>query len=339
MTRREPSRAPALTDVARLAGVSHQTVSRVLNGHPAVREQTRLRVRAAIAELGYRPNTAARALARGSSRTIGVIAQRSTLFGPASTLAGLQEAASEADFDLTITSLATLDRSTVASAAENHLSQQVAGIIVIAPVESANDAIDALPKDLPVVTVDGDPNRPAGLVTIDQAGGAGLAVRHLLAAGHQSVWHIAGPDGWFDSAGREQGWRAALAAGGAEIPPTMKGDWSPVAGYHAGQTLARIPDVTAVFAANDQLALGAMKAFREAGRSVPGDISLVGFDDIVEAAYFSPPLTTIRPDFGELGQRALAALVHQIDHGESPEPPASLLPALVQRDSVSAPRS
>lgn len=291
-----------------------------------------------MAELGYRPNHAARALARGSSRTIGVVTQGSNLFGPASVLAGFQVAAADANFSVAVASLPTLNGQTLVSAVEGHLAQQVAGIVVIAPVESANDALELLPEDLPVVAIDGDPNRPTGLVTIDQVGGAGLATQHLLEAGHRTVWHISGPPGWFDSAGRESGWRAALGAGGREVPPVLHADWSLASGYRAGQTLAKIPELSAIFAANDHLAFGAMKALREAKRVVPDDVSVVGFDDIAEAAYIAPALTTIRPDFAELGRRALAMLVDQIDHGKTPQTYTPLMPSLVERDSVAPPR-
>src|SRR4051812_228190 len=139
------SRSPAMTDVARLAGVSHQTVSRVLNDHPNVKEQTRLRVRAAIAELGYRPNRAARALVTGRSQLIGVVAQNSVLYGPASLLAAFEQAAAEAGFPVSVGSVGRLDRESIAGAVERHLDQRVAGLVVIAPVASADDALAGMP--------------------------------------------------------------------------------------------------------------------------------------------------------------------------------------------------
>lgn len=339
MTAREEAlRAPSIMDVARLAGVSHQTVSRVMNQHPNVRPQTRLRVQAAMTELGYRPNVAARALVTGTSRVVGVITQNTTLYGPASTLAAFEMAAAEKGFAVTVGSVAHLDHESIAAAVERHLAQRVAGIVVIAPVESANEALDHLRDDLPSVAIDGDPRRTHGLATIDQEEGGRLATRHLLDAGHATVWHIAGPSDWFDSAGRLRGWRDTLAAAGAAMPPIIPADWSPASGYRAGQTLARIPDVTAVFAANDHLALGAMKALREAGRDVPGDISLVGFDDIVEASYFTPPLTTIRPNFAQLGRAALGLLIDQIEAGRSLPALAPLRPELIERETVASPR-
>ena len=331
------ARSPAMTDVARLAGVSHQTVSRVLNDHPNVREQTRLRVRAAIAELGYRPNRAARALVTGRSQLLGVVAQNSTLYGPASLLAAFEQAAAEAGFAVSVGSVGRLDRESIRGAVERHLDQRVAGLVVIAPVASADDALDEMPAGVPLVTIDGDPRRKHALVTVDQAAGARAATEHLLAAGHPTVWHVSGPPDWYDAAWRVEGWRAALQAAGAEIPPLVKADWSAASGYAAGQMLARMPEVTAVFTANDHQALGLLRAFSERGRRVPQDVSVVGFDDVPEAAFFIPPLTTIRPDFAAVARAGLDLLLGQIAGESTPPGRITIAPALVSRESVSAP--
>ncbi|RLV47753.1 LacI family DNA-binding transcriptional regulator [Nocardioides mangrovicus] len=326
-----------MTDVARLAGVSHQTVSRVLNAHPNVAETTRLRVQAAMNELGYRPNRAARALVTGASQTIGVVTQATPLFGPVRLRTALELAASEAGFDVSTASIRGVDRSSVEAAVERHLAQRVDGIVVIVPVVSAQEALDGVRGDVPVVAIDGDPSRPSGLVTVDQAEGARLATQHLLDAGHRTVWHVSGPPDWFDSAGRAAGWRETLDAAGREVPPVIAADWTPEAGYRAGQMLARMPEVTAVFAANDHLALGITKALRDQGLDVPDRISLVGFDDIPEAGFLSPPLTTVRPDFDAVAHQALQAILGWRDHGGAPAAEA-VPPTLVQRDSVAAPR-
>jgi DNA-binding LacI/PurR family transcriptional regulator len=327
-------REPAMTDVARLAGVSHQTVSRVLNDHPNVREQTRLRVRAAIAELGYRPNRAARALVTGRSQVIGMVTLNSTLYGPSMLLAAFEQVAGEAGFAVSVASVGRLDRTSIAGAVERHLGQQVAGLVVIAPVASAGEALDHMPPDLPLVTVDGDPQRSHALVTVDQVAGARAATRLLLDAGHRTVWHVAGPADWYDAAGRIDGWRQALTEAGAEIPPPVPADWSAAAGYAAGQMLARMPEVTAVFAANDPLALGLLRALHERGRRVPQEVSVVGFDDVPEAAYFIPPLTTVRPDFEAVARAGLDLLLAQVSGGADGPGRVVLEPALVIRDSV-----
>ncbi|GAA3663069.1 LacI family transcriptional regulator [Lentzea atacamensis] len=331
------TRDPAMTDVARLAGVSHQTVSRVLNDHPNVREQTRLRVRAAIKELGYRPNRAARALVTGKTQLIGVVAQNSTLYGPASLLSAFEEAAGEAGFAVSVGRVKVLDRESIAAAVERHRDQRVAGIVVIAPNSSAADALADVPAELPLVTVDGDPERATPLVTVDQGVGAYDATTHLLDAGHQTVWHVSGPTDWFDAAGRVQGWRRALELHDREVPPVMAADWSASSGYKAGQMLARMPEVTAVFASNDHLALGVLRAMHERGRRVPHDVSVVGFDDVPEAAYFIPPLTTVRPDFAAVARETLGLLLEQVSEGESARPRRTIAPVLVQRESVAPP--
>ncbi|MFG1839701.1 LacI family DNA-binding transcriptional regulator [Micromonospora sp. NPDC049175] len=327
-----------MTDVARLAGVSHQTVSRVLNGHPNVREQTRLRVRAAIAELGYRPNGAARALVTGRSQVIGVVAQNTTLYGPASMLAALEQTAAEEGFAVSVGSVRNLDHRSISAAVERHLSHRVAGIVVIAPVESAGEALEHLPQDVPLVTVDGDPSRPVPLVTVDQVAGARAATQHLLDAGHRTVWHVSGPFDWFDSVGRIDGWREALLAAGVDPPPLMPGDWSAASGYRCGQMLARMPEVTAVFTSNDHLALGVLRALHEFGRRVPHDISVVGFDDVPEAAYFIPPLTTVRPDFDAVARASLQMLLTQIESGTGGALRKTIAPTLVARGSVAPPQ-
>jgi DNA-binding LacI/PurR family transcriptional regulator len=327
-----------MTDVAKLAGVSHQTVSRVLNDHPNVREQTRMRVHAAIAELGYRPNRAARVLVTGTSHVIGVVSQSSTLYGPAATLTALAETALRHGFTVNVESVRALDHQPISDAIGRHLDQRVAGLVVIAPVESANDALDDLPDDIPLVSIDGDPKRTTELVTVDQEAGAYAATKHLLAAGHKTVWHVSGPDSWFDSQGRLAGWHRALTEAGAEIPPVMPADWFAASGYRAGQILARMADVTAVFAANDHLALGILRALNERGRRVPEDISVVGFDDVPEAAYYIPPLTTVRPDFDAVAAASIDLLLAQIRSGHRLGDRRILTPTLVMRDSVAPPR-
>jgi DNA-binding LacI/PurR family transcriptional regulator len=330
-------RPPAMTDVARAAGVSHQTVSRVLNAHPSVRKQTRLRVIAAMNDLGYRPNRAARALATGRSQVLGVVALNSTLYGPASLLAAFGQKADEAGLAVAVATVRELDRESITNAVERHLDQRVAGIVVIAPMESASAAIDGIDTDLPLVAIDGNPDSHTGLVTVDQARGASLATQCLLDAGHATVWHVSGPANWFDSRGRIDGWRETLIAAGADVPPVLPADWTPASGHAAGQMLARMPEVTAIFAANDHLALGIMAAMRERGRRIPDDVSIVGFDDIPEAAYFVPPLTTIRPNFDEVARASLDMLLEQIRTGRRSAQIRTIAPELIRRSSVGSP--
>ncbi|HWG63957.1 MAG TPA: LacI family DNA-binding transcriptional regulator [Streptosporangiaceae bacterium] len=306
-----------MTDVAQLAGVSHQTVSRVLNDHPNVRPQTRQLVLEAITELGYRRNAAARSLVTRRTQTLGVISFDSTLYGPASMLYGIERAAQDCYF-VTIASLPALDRRSVMDAVARFAGQGVEGIIVIAPQVSAVEALRDCPADLPLVAVGCGTHAPLTSVAVDNAAGAAMATRYLLGLGHRTVHHIRGPESWLDSRERAAGWRQALGEAGAPEPATLAGDWSSASGYQIGQRIAADTEVSAVFCANDHMALGMLRALAEGGRRVPEDISVVGFDDIPESAYFLPPLTTVRQDFGELGSRALAALVRLIRSEDGP---------------------
>lgn len=305
-----------MTDVARLAGVSHQTVSRVLNNHPNVRALTRDRVLAAIAELAYRPNAAARSLVTRRTNTLGVISFDTALYGPASLLYGIERAAHD-DYFVSVASLAALNRRSVLEAVERLLGQGVDGIIVIAPQTSAVTALSHVPAGVPLVAVGCGTGAPLASVAIDNAAGAARATSYLLELGHANVQHVAGPGSWLDARERVGGWRRALRAAGVTPPALLTGDWSARSGYEIGHKLAALPSMTAVFCANDAMALGVIRALAEHGRAVPDDVSVVGFDDVPEAGYYLPPLTTVRQDFGEVGRRAVAALVSRMSDGDA----------------------
>ncbi|MEU7424743.1 LacI family DNA-binding transcriptional regulator [Streptomyces sp. NPDC040750] len=340
-----PRRAPTMADVAQRAGVSHQTVSRVLSDHPNVRESTRAEVLRAIEELGYRRNSSARALVTRRTLTLGVVACNPTLFGPASTLFGVEEAARDEGY---MVSAVTLRRYSAGALKEaiDHLSGWGAeGIVVIVPHRAAVEALAELRLPFPVVTVEGGHSLPLPSVSVDQELGARLLTGHLLAAGHSTVWHVAGPSDWLEAEARVQGWRGALEEAGAQVPPPLVGDWTPLSGYRAGQELAgrvvasgtgrRTPEVSAVFVANDQMALGVLRAFREAGLSVPGQVAIAGFDDIPEAEFFTPPLTTVRQDFVAVGQASIRMLVGRLESGTAPEPERLVIePRLIVRGST-----
>lgn len=333
-----PQRPANMGDVARLAGVSHQTVSRVLNEAVNVSPATRKRVLAAMKKLDYRPNPAAKSLVTGHSRSLGVVSFNTTLFGPASTLAGIEQAAREVHYSVTMASLEAVDRRSVIDAIERLRDQRVAGIAVVAPTVATQEALQSVPIRTPLVAVEGDPYLDIPVVAVDQLLGAREVTQHLLELGHRSIWHVRGPEHWLEATGRFHGWQEALKEAGVTPPKTVPaGDWSPASGYEAGLALAERTDVTAVFVANDQMAIGVLRALREAGRKVPGDVSVVGFDDIPEAAYLTPPLTTVRQPFDEVGRRCVRLLLDQIEAGERIQRREIVRPQLITRQSSAAP--
>ena len=330
-------RTAVMADVAKLAGVSHQTVSRVINDSTQVRPETKQRVLAAMRQLDYRPNPAARALVTGRSGTLGVVSFDTTLYGPASTLFAIEQAAHAAGYFITIVSLLVLDRTSVLGAVDRLRVQGVDGILVITPQEGAADALVNLPAGVPLVAVEAGRPNSVPLVAVDQFAGAVSATRLLLDLGHRTVSHLAGPRDFLEAQQRLDGWRATLEAAGAEVPPVLVGDWSPRSGYRIGQQLAEDPDVTAVFVANDQMALGVLRAMHERGREIPGELSVVGFDDIPEAQYFTPPLTTVRQDFSEMGRSSLRLLLELMQDTGQPPQRLTIAPELVVRRSTAPP--
>jgi DNA-binding LacI/PurR family transcriptional regulator len=330
------ARLPRLEDVAERAGVSHQTVSRVINNHPNVSKATRERVEAAIAELGYRRNTAARSLVTRRSQTIGVLASELSQFGPANTLLGVEQAARNAGYFVSIAALKSVSREAIFDAVRYFMDQSVDGIVVSVPHSETLLALAELKVDVPVVAVGSLGNDAVSGAMVDQTRGAELAVGHLIELGHRRIGHIAGPQDWIDGVARAEAWRAALLSAGLEDDLLMSGDWSAGSGYQLGKKLAAERSATAIFVANDQMALGLLRAFNEAGVRVPDDVSVVGFDDQPESAYFTPPLTTVRQDFEELGRRCIDLMLTAIEDGDSAGSTV-VAPELVVRQSTSAP--
>jgi DNA-binding LacI/PurR family transcriptional regulator len=299
---------PNMYDVAARAGVSHQTVSRVLNGFEGIRPGTRDRVLAAIRELGYRRNLAARTLVTSRTRAIGVLTPATADFGPVSSLHAIERAVREAGYQPLITST-PLDGDAVRESLGFLLDQSIEALVVIAPYRVVHDALDELADPPPVVTLQtGD---PADGVAVDQAAGARLAARHLVELGHRAIQQLVGPDDFVEAAVRREAAAAALAEAGAAALPELHGDWTADSGYAAAAFLA--PSATAVLCGNDQMALGLIHALADRGLRVPEEISVVGFDDIPESAHSLPPLTTVHQDFEEVGRRAVARLMALLD--------------------------
>lgn len=332
VTAGSPRRPVVMGDVAAMAGVSQMTVSRVINDRSGVRDETRTRVLRAMQALDYRPNVAARTLVTGRSKTLGVVSFDTTLYGPASTLFGIEVAARAAGYFVSIATLASLDRRALGDAVERLREQAVDGVIVIAPHDATVEGLRDLAVDVPLVAVEGGVGGGAPVVAVDQYTGAARATSHLLSLGHETVWHISGPVAWLEARARERAWRETLSAAGCRIPEVLVGDWSARSGYAHGKALVAADDATAVFVANDHMALGLLRALHEAGLRVPADLSVVGFDDVPEAAYFSPPLTTVRQDFAEVGRRAMRQLLDQLEGRERPAD-AVIEPDLVLRES------
>lgn len=313
-------RRPGILDVASRAGVSHQTVSRVLNDHPNVSARTRAKVEAAIAELGYRRNSVARALVTRRTGSIGVVTEDSPLHGPTMTLIAVENAARSSGMYVSVATVTQWDVDSVRSSLEHFLDQGVDGAVVIASHDDAVRAVEGFAHEqLPVVML-GPSDLSGGVYTaaVNQYAGGRMATRHLLELGHTDVLHVAGPESWLDARSRSRGWRDAMRQAGITPREPIPGDWRASTGYRIGQELVakartageELP--TGVFAANDQLALGLLHAFAEAGVSVPRDVSVIGFDDVEGSAHFFPPLTTITPDFTELGRRCLDQMVAAI---------------------------
>lgn len=313
------ARPPGMMAVARLAGVSHQTVSRVLNTPEAVRPATRERVVAAMRELGYSRNLAARALVTQQTALLGVVWTGAAYFGPSSTVGGIEVAARAAGYSTLVGALETYDEGEVRALFRTFRDRGVEGIAVVAPRERVAQLAREYAAGIPVVLVADDDSDPSlSTVAVDQELGGRLATEHMLERGCRRVLHLAGPQDWFDARARARGWRAALVSTGLEVPEMVEGDWSPESGYEAGRALAESGDLPdGVFCGNDAMAVGLVAALRDAGVDVPGRVSVVGFDDLAGVAFFAPPLTTVAQPFAELGAKALEVLVDAIAGAEA----------------------
>jgi DNA-binding LacI/PurR family transcriptional regulator len=328
------NRQPSMADVALHAGVSAQTVSRALRGSPNVNPETKRRVLAAVDELGYRFNNAAKTLSSGRSFSLGlVLLQTGGYYSRSAVTAGVEAAAGQAGYSVSIATIADLDTALMERSLSKLADQGVDGIIIAVPLISVTQKMEDITRDIPTVTVDGSRTAGARVLGIDQLEAGRVATQHLLDLGHRQIWHVSGPDEWIEARQRREGWQQCLAEAGIDAPPPLEGDWSPESGYRQGQIISMIPDVTAVFVASDEMAFGVVRALRERGRSVPGDVSIVSVDDIDLAAYCYPPLTTVRQDFYRSGAAAVTLLLEGDDG-------ANAAPATLSvRESTAPPRA
>ena len=333
-----------IKDVARAAGVSTQTVSRVLNNRSDVSIETRERVQEIIDTLGYSPNVIARNLSRGRSSTIGVIGYGLDYYGTSSVISGIEGKINDLGFSLTLSLIDRFDPSRVQNIISDLLSRRVEGIIWAVP--AIMEYIDWLAEKFsaiqtPVVYINKNHTDSDFVSSLDNRLGGKLAAEHLIEQGYRRIGIITGPKGWWEANERLAGWREAVSnAGYSDIDDLIvEGDWNPPSGNAGLQTLLdRDPEVDAVFISNDQMALGTVQAARRLGLNIPQDLGIVGFDDIPEAAYFFPSLTTIRQEARELGAMAvdqMNAIIQANQKRETIDPYISWLkPRLIVRHSA-----
>jgi DNA-binding LacI/PurR family transcriptional regulator len=336
MAAKQTPRPAVIADVAKLAGVSVPTVSRVLTGAARVRPEKERRVLDAIAQLNYRPSATARALASRQSHTIAIIAGNTSQYGYAETIRGVEEEARADGYTVTITVVETTDPEEVERAVALVLDQSPAGVVVLKFDPPGVAVLARLPRDIPIVAVSGVRSRDVPQAVLDESRAAEALTEHLLALGHHTVHHVRVPPSRRED-GRTTGWRRALKQANVEPPELYEATWSPESGRAIGHEIARDSEITAVFCGNDEIAMGVIKGLRDAGLSVPEDVSVVGFDDHPLAAMWSPALTTVRQDFGGLGARAFELLRGAMS-GEVVRRTSSALPELVVRESTAAPR-
>lgn len=324
-------------DVARRAGVSHMTVSRVLNGHANIRESTRAKVLEAIEEMNYTRSSIARALATRKAMRIGVLIDSPLQYGPNSTLRALESSARTHGYAVSAFSIGEGEDRGVDAGVMDLVTQGIDALCVIAPRVSSLDVLRQQFTGLPTIAVKEEPDEELHTVGVNQRAGAVAATRYLIDLGHRDIVHLAGPLDWYDARARAEAWRDTMHAAGLETPTPEVADWSSDSGYEFGRTYD-FESVTAVFASNDQMALGLIHALWERGIEVPGQISIVGFDDVPDAAHYGPPLTTVRQPFRQLGESIIKELMAVMDGSASAER-RLVEPTLVVRASTAAPRS
>lgn len=330
------SRRPAtIYDVAQAAGVSHQTVSRFLKGYQGIRPETRARVVEALDRLGYRPNLSARSLRYGRSHRIAALTHDLSEVGPARVATGASVAAREAGYVLDLVSLDVRDPQAIErSLAELH-ENSLAGILALASTDEMVRAFETASVHVPF-HLHTEPDDSGTRLSALAGHGIPALVQHMASLGHRAFVHLSGPLHWSVSRNRARAFESAIAACGGRLVETLTGDWSPRSGFEAISRLRALPPASAILAANDQMALGAMLALKQRGIRVPEDMSVTGIDDIPEAAYVDPPLTTLRQDFAETGRNSVLALLAKIED-EPLREVAWPHPQLVVRASSAAP--
>ena len=301
-------KAITLYDVALLAGVSYQTVSRVINDAEHVSARTREKVQQAMAELHYVPNLRAQQLAGKRTRTLGLITTDLALHAPSQIVSAVKSRAAEKGASVLISMVEQPQQ--CQAALQALLAQRVEALLVNVPLDDEHaEQLRALASPVPVLFLDVSPSAQVNSLVFNAEQGARLGVEHLISLGHQRIALLSGPESSVSARARLAGWKATLTRAGLETVAVAYGDWSAASGYEKGHLLlsGALPD--AILVANDQMALGVMRACAEKGIAVPGQISVIGFDDTADSAWFSPPLTTIRQAFREAGERSVEWLL------------------------------
>ena len=321
-------------DVAAIAGVSHQTVSRVVNNHSSILPATRLRVEEAMKSVGYRPNLAAQSLKTSRSKMLGILASDTNLNGPASAVQNMEKAARLAGYFVVTCAIDAASEADVQRGIDHLNRLGIEGLLVVTPDSKTIAQVRRSVTRIPVVTFDsGEQTNPLA-VSLDNFAGGFAATQHLIDLGHEQILHISGPTSWVESSARLQGYEAAMLQHKL-TSRVILGDWSMESGYEIARARNFKADgVTAIFAASDHIALGVLRACHERGLSVPGELSIVGFDDLPESAFCWPPLTTIRQDFQAIGERAIALMLAALGASET-SVAEKLKPELVVRESTS----
>ncbi|MGV8970301.1 MAG: LacI family DNA-binding transcriptional regulator [Microbacteriaceae bacterium] len=331
------SNAPTIYDVASRAGLSHQTVSRYLSGFEGMRSNTRDRVAQAIVELGYKPNLSARSLATNRSYRIAALTSDLLSAGPSQTIQGLANAARAAGYLVDIVAIDMNRPESLEDVVRLLRSQDFVGIVAIAVSDAMQQAIASVDFGVPLYVDSGPADLSGPVGESFNALGTEMLVDHLVELGHTSIMHLSGPLGWVAARNRVIGFTAAARRHNLPTYPTMEGDWSPKSGYEAITSTTIDPSVTAIVVGNDQMALGALHALKESGRETPQDISITGFDDIQEAAFYWPSLTTVRIDFERQGTFLFDSLLASINGSVAPESSQFMRPELIVRKSTSTP--
>lgn len=337
---RRPTKRPTLEDVARELGVSHQTVSRVINSHPRVLPQTRARVLAGIELLGYHPNRAARFLANQRSTLVGLVASDSRSYGPAHALLSIQAEAQRHGYTMMTIGLSKCTISEVKKAAQELMANAAQGVIIDLPFEINRRELRAALGGIPFVGLDVDGGSAFPSFRFDHAQGAAAATQHLIDLGHERIAGLVGEPPWRSCKLRKQGWIRALTKAQLKLGPCLETAWTADGGYEATKRLIRrsFRRFSAIFAANDLIALGSMFALHERGIRVPEEISVIGFDGMPEAQFFYPSLSTVAVEFDVLAEQSLQSLFAAIQGLES-EPINKIgAPKLIQRASTGAPQ-